>query len=75
MFCDDEDNDGNDDGDLIKVLKIVLNSMKRHSRMLHLLLVMQGLSKVKVEKRIKVKVMETSSLIRGTLSSLLLYLS
>ena len=49
MFCDDEDNDGNDDGDLIKVLKIVLNSMKRHSRMLHLLLVMQGLSKVKVK--------------------------
>ena len=45
----------NDDGNLIKVLKIILHSMKRHSAMPHLLLVMQGLLKVKVRVRIKIK--------------------
>ena len=53
MMNDDDDCD--DDGNLIKVLKIVLHSMKRHSAMPHLFLVMQGLSKVKVRVKMKKK--------------------
>ena len=46
----------NDDGNLIKVLKIILHSMKRHSAMPHLLLVMQGLLKVNVRVKMEIKV-------------------